>query len=153
MQFEKTARVKASLKEVWDFMWEHEKLCTCVKGCEKVEVVEPEHKYTAFVGDKVGPFKVHFALEIEVLEVEELKHIVAKATGKDSKIAARVRQNMDLNLVEVGDRETELRFKTEVSIFGKLATLGHWIIKRKADEAMEFFVRGISAQLEKEGGH
>ncbi len=147
MIFEKSVTVKAPLQKVWGFLWDTEKLASCIEGCEKVEEVEPKKRYTAFVEARVGPFKTSFAVEIEVLEADAL-HIKAKAAGKDSKIAASMKQQIDLQLKEVAGEGTELNFKTDVSILGKLATLGHWIIKKKADEVMEQFVTRMKAQVE-----
>lgn len=147
MIFEKRVTVKAPLQKVWDFLWNPEKLALCIEGCEKVQEVEPKKRYEAFVEAKVGPFKTNFAVELEVLEVDGL-HFKAKAVGKDSKIAASMKQQIDLQLREISEEGTELNFKTDVTILGKLATLGHWIIKRKADEVMEQFVSRMKAQLE-----
>jgi len=147
MIFEKTVMVKAPLHKVWDFLWDPEKLASCIEGCEKVEEIEPKKRYTAFVEAKVGPFKTSFAVELDVLEVDAL-HIQAKAAGKDSKIAASMKQQIDLQLKEISGEGTELKFKTDVSILGKLATLGHWMIKKKADEVMEQFVNRMKAQIE-----
>jgi carbon monoxide dehydrogenase subunit G len=101
--------------------------------------------------EKVGPFKVNFVIDVEMEEVEKFRYIRGKAAGKDSKIAASFGQKGDLRLEKISDTETKLDFTTEVSIFGKLATLGNWIIKKKADEAMGQFVCSIKAQLENEG--
>lgn len=56
------------------------KLASCIEGCERVEEIEPKKRYMAIVEAKVGPFKTSFAVELEVLEVDEL-HIKAKAEG------------------------------------------------------------------------
>ncbi len=152
MLFEKAVTVNAPLQEVWNFLWDPEKLTTCIEGCQKIEVVEPRKKYAALVEAKVGPFKTSFSVELELEEVDE-SHIKAKAAGKDSKIAASMKQQIDLQLKDKAGEGTELNFKTDVSILGKLATLGHWIIKKKADEVMEQFVSRMKVQLEKKGGH
>jgi len=149
--FEKRVTVSAPLQEVWDFLWDAEKLGSCIQGCEKVEVVQPKSRYNALVGAKVGPFKTSFAIELEIMEAEEL-HVRAKAVGKDSKIAASMKQEIDLQLKDLQNEGTELYFKTNVTILGKLATLGHWIIKKKADEVMEYFVNCMKSQVEKTGG-
>ena len=148
MIFEKTTTVKAPLQKVWEFVWDMKRLASCIEGCENVEEVEPKKKYTALVGTKVGPFKTSFAVELEVLEVKEGTQIKARAVGKDSKIAASMKQQIDLHLKEVSKEEIELSFKADVGILGKLATLGHWIIKKKADEVMDKFVARMKAQLE-----
>jgi carbon monoxide dehydrogenase subunit G len=148
MIFEKTTRVRAPLQKVWEFVWDMKKLTSCIEGCENVEEVEPKKKYTAQVGTKIGPFKTSFAVDLEILEVVEGALIKAKAAGKDSKIAASMKQQIELRLREVSKEETELSFKADVGILGKLATLGHWIINKKADEVMDTFVAKMKGQLE-----
>jgi carbon monoxide dehydrogenase subunit G len=152
MHFENTVTVKAPLEKILDFYEDHEKLFPCIKGFKKVEVIEPKSRYTFYVMEKVGPFKVNFAIDLEIKEIEASKHFQFRATGKDSKIAASFRQHGDVTVKNSSDNETELRFTTDVSIFGKLGTLGHWLIKKKADEAMDHFVRSMRVQLEEGGG-
>jgi carbon monoxide dehydrogenase subunit G len=148
MIFEKRTMVKAPLEKVWEFVWDMKKLTSCIEGCNRVEEVDPKKKYNAFVDTKVGPFKASFAVELEVLEVIEGALIKAKSAGKDSKLAASMKQQIELRLKEVSKEETELSFKTDVGILGKLATLGHWMIKKKADEVMDNFVAKMKGQLE-----
>ena len=153
MHFENTVTVKAPIEEIWDFYWEHEeRVFPCIKGFQKAEVIDPSKKYKLYIMEKVGPFKVNFAVEVEITEMEKLKCVKGKATGKDSRIASRFSQQGVLKLKNISPDETELFFTTDVSIFGKLAVLGNRIIKRKADEAMEYFARSIKAQLENNGG-
>jgi carbon monoxide dehydrogenase subunit G len=152
MIFEKTAIVKAPLQKVQDFLWDPQRLASCIEGCQKVEVIEPQKKYTALVEAKVGPFKTNFAMDLEVLEIGEF-HIKARAEGKDSRIAASLKQQIELHLKKILDNETELSFKTDVNILGKLATLGHWMIKKKADELMGLFVSRMKAEIEEDGGN
>jgi len=149
MHFENTVTLKAPLEDVWHFLSDHNNLLFCIRGVQRLDVIEPEKRYTAYVTEKVGPFKVNFAIDLEREVVEEFQHVRGKASGKDSRIAARFRQDGDLKMRRISNGETELLFSTDVSIFGKLATLGHWIIKKKADEAMDHFVKSIKSKLEK----
>lgn len=152
MQFENTVTIDSPLEDVWRFLWDHERVFTCIRGFSETEVVEEKKRYTANVKEKVGPFKVSFNIDVQIEEVEKFQHIRLKAAGKDSKIAARFSLQGDLRLKKVSDSETELQFTTDVSIFGKLATLGNWIIKRKANEVMDDFVQSLKAHLEKDRG-
>ena len=97
--------------------------------------------------EKVGPFKVEFPTNIEVLEREEMTHIKAQASGADNKIGSRMKLDLDVNLREDGDK-TVLAFVAGVDILGKLAALGHGIIKRKADQVLDEFAQAVKKQLE-----
>ena len=46
------------------------------------------------------------------------------------------------------DGKTMLGFVAGVDILGKLAALGHGIIKRKADQVLDEFTQAVKKQLE-----
>jgi carbon monoxide dehydrogenase subunit G len=97
--------------------------------------------------EKVGPFKVEFPTTIEVLEREELSRIKAQASGADNKIGSRMKLDLEVKLREE-DNKTVLQFIAGVDILGKLAALGHGIIKRKADQVLDEFAQAVKKRLE-----
>jgi carbon monoxide dehydrogenase subunit G len=109
--------------------------------------VEEGKRYTATMVEKVGPFKVEFPTTIEVLERAELSHIKAQASGADNKIGSRMKIDLDVNLREQ-DNTTVVSFVAGVDILGKLAALGHGIIKRKADQVLDEFAQAVKTTLE-----
>ena len=84
---------------------------------------------------------------IEVLEREEFSHIKAQASGADNKIGSRMKLDLDVNL-RAQDDKTILGFVAGVDILGKLAALGHGIIKRKADQVLDEFAQAVKKRLE-----
>ena len=102
----------------------------------------------ALVGERVGPFKVTFPLDIEILEAVEGRRLRAAATGKDPAIGSSMKMGLDLSIDEDGG-QTVLDIKTDVSILGKLGALGHSMIKRKADEMMGKFAQALKVEVEK----
>jgi carbon monoxide dehydrogenase subunit G len=121
----------------------------CVPGCKEARTLEEGKRYAAVMTERVGPFKVEFPTTIEVLEREELTHIKAQASGADNKIGSRMKIDLDVNLRELENR-TILQFVAGVDILGKLAALGHGIIKRKADQVLEEFAQSVKQKLEGE---
>lgn len=147
MQFEKEVEILAPREKVWNFIWDVDRFIACVPGCKEAKTVEPGKRYTATMVEKVGPFRVEFPTTIEVLEREELTRIKAQAAGADNKIGSRMKISLDVNLREQGDK-TVLGFVAGVDILGKLAALGHGIIKRKADQVLDEFAQAVKQQLE-----
>ncbi len=88
-------------------------------------------------------------MRIEIEQSEPLSHIKARASGSDSKIGSLMKIELEVNLKEEGSG-TLLSFAATVDILGKLATLGHSMVKRKADQVMAEFVREIKKNLEKD---
>ena len=99
--------------------------------------------------EKVGPFRVEFPTTIEVLERDELTRIRAQAPGADNKIGSRMKLSLDVNLRQDGEK-TVLGFIAGVDILGKLAALGHGIIKRKAEQVLDEFAHAVKQRLEGE---
>lgn len=150
MQFQKEVEILAPREKVWQFIWDVDRFIACVPGCKEAKTIEPGKRYAATMVEKVGPFKVEFPTTIEVLEREELTRIKAQATGADNKIGSRMKLDLDVHLREDGDK-TILGFVAGVDILGKLAALGHGIIKRKADQVLDEFAQAVKTKLEGDG--
>jgi uncharacterized protein len=150
LQFQKEVEILAPREKVWQFIWDVDRFIACVPGCKEAKTIEPGKRYAATMVEKVGPFKVEFPTTIEVLEREELTRIKAQATGADNKIGSRMKLDLDVHLREDGDK-TILGFVAGVDILGKLAALGHGIIKRKADQVLDEFAQAVKTKLEGDG--
>jgi len=150
LQFQKEVEILAPREKVWRFIWDVDRFIACVPGCKEAKTIEEGKRYAATMVEKVGPFKVEFPTTIEVLEREELTRIKAQASGADNKIGSRMKLDLDVHLREQGDK-TVLAFVAGVDILGKLAALGHGIIKRKADQVLDEFAHAVKAKLEGEG--
>ena len=147
MQFQKEVEIRVPREKVWNFIWDVDRFIACVPGCKEAKTIEAGKKYAATMVEKVGPFKVEFPTNIDVLEREELSHIKAQASGADNKIGSRMKVDLDVNLREKDDG-TILGFVATVDILGKLAALGHGIIKRKADQVLDEFAQAVKNRLE-----
>ena len=147
MQFQKEVEILAPREKVWKFIWDVDRFIACVPGCKDAKTLEEGKKYSATMVEKVGPFKVEFPTHIEVLEREEWSHIKAQASGADNKIGSRMKVDLDVHLREQ-DGKTVLGFVASVDILGKLAALGHGIIKRKADQVLDEFAQAVKKRLE-----
>jgi hypothetical protein len=147
LQFEKQIEIDASREKVWKFIWDVNRFIACVPGCQEAKTLEEGKRYSATMIERVGPFKVEFPTSIEVIEREELSHIKAQASGVDNKIGSRMKLDLDVNLRDQGDK-TILSFVAGVDILGKLAALGHGIIKRKADQVLDEFAQAVKKKLE-----
>ena len=147
MNFENSIEIGVPRDTTWDFLWDVDRLIACVPGCEEASTVEAGKLYTAKMVARVGPFKVTFPIKIEVMENEPKKRIKARASGSDNKIGSHLKVELDVSLEDKGDA-TQLSFVASVDVLGKLATLGHSIIKRKADNDMVKFADAVKKELE-----
>ena len=150
MQFERQVQVEASRRQVWQLLWDVPRVVNCVPGCEAAEEIEPYQRYRATIKEKVGPFRIRIPLDIDVIENTEPTHLVAKASGREGKVNSHVKVEIDLKLVELQPKLTELQLQADVAILGKLGTLGHSVIVRKGDEIVGQFATALQTELNRE---
>ena len=147
MRFEKEIEILNSKEKVWQFLWDVDRFIACVPGCTEASTLEAGKRYAATMVEKVGPFRVEFPMRIDILESQEMSYVKAQASGSDSKVGSRMKVELEVRLREDGGK-ARLSFIASVDILGKLATLGHGMIKRKADQVMEEFTRAVKQRLE-----
>jgi uncharacterized protein len=149
LRFEKEVEIHSSVDDVWRFIWDVDRFIACVPGCKEAKTIEEGKLYSALMVEKVGPFRVEFPMKIEVLERKEGSHIKAQASGADNKIGSRMKVDLEVTLTGQNNK-TVLSFVASVDILGKMAALGHGIIKRKADQVLEQFAQAVKEQLERD---
>lgn len=147
MKVEREVRIAAPPEAVWAFLWDVPRLAACIPGARDVRTVEAGKRYTAVVAEKVGPFKVQFPLEIEVLETRPPARLRARAGGRDASVDALVKVDLDVALAPL-DGGTALSLSAEIAVLGKLGTLGHGVIVRKGAEIVDRFGAAVREQLE-----
>jgi len=127
MKFEKQITVSAPPDRVWGFLWDVERVARCIPGCREVRTEVPHQRYAAVVSERVGPFKVQFPMEIQVLEVDEPRRLKAQAAGRDAAMVSSLKVILEVTL-ERADTGSKIMITSDTSILGKLGTLGHGII-------------------------
>src|SRR5262245_20967936 len=150
MPFNTPRNVQAPSQSVWDFLWDVPRLKACVPGCEAVEAIEPGTRYQAVVRDKVGPFTLRVPLAVEVLEATAPTRLRARAQGRDTAVQSLVKVDLTLVLVETSAQTTTLQVGADVTVLGKLGTLGHSVIVRRGEAIVAQFASGIQAALGQE---
>ena len=147
MIFEREITIEAPAQQVWAFLWEVDRVARCLPGCREVRTLVPHQRYAAVVSERVGPFKVQFPLEIEVLEAEAPTHLRALAAGRDASMGSSLRATLDLR-IEGRDASSRLVIHSDVAILGKLGTLGHGIIQPKAEGIISQFAEAMRRELQ-----
>jgi carbon monoxide dehydrogenase subunit G len=146
MELADTFRVQASNSKVWQLLWDLPRLAACLPGCEGIEEMD-EATYRAHIKQSVGPFKMAMAMVISLEDVTPESRIVMAGGGDDRK-GTRLKLNRGvLEVAPVSDNESEVSYTMDITLFGRMATLGYPVVKRKAGEMREEFTRRIVAEL------
>ena len=147
MEFNQEITVAAPRQKVWDFIWQVEEFAACVPGVKDVEKID-DATYGVRVEQKVSFLKASFQLQVNIEEVRAPEYIRTMGEGKDSKLAASLKQKNEVTLEAVSENETRVRIDSSVDVFGKLGSLGFTVIKNQANKIFAEFAKNVKAKVE-----
>ena len=147
MKFVERIEVPVAVDEAWDFLWEVQRVARCLPGCVGVEEIEPGKTYKARFEDHVGPYKVSFDLNVVIDEADPPRSLRLVATGQDSRLGVSQKVALLATLRAVDAAQTALEMDADVQVLGKIATLGQFVIQRKAREVVKQFAANVAREL------
>ena len=147
MIFEDRFTVQAPIDKVWAFLRDPQQVGQCVPGTERVDVVDDTH-YRVVAGARVSFLSVSFAMNVTITEIEEPTRLVSVAEGMDSRLKERAKLTAALTLEPQGPVATDVSYRIDLAVFGKLASLGLSVIKGKAKQMAADFATSIRTRLE-----
>jgi carbon monoxide dehydrogenase subunit G len=130
--------VAAPRERVWRSLRDPEIVGSCVPGCAGVEVLSPA-AYRANIAVTLGPISAKFILDVEITEETYPERISLHTRGAEGSRASVVNAVSVMTLDETATARTEVRYKTEVSITGRLGKFGLGVFKKKADQIAKEF--------------
>ena len=138
MRVVREVALAAPLSALWAVLWDVPRMVGCVPGCVEAREVEPQRRYAARMSQRVGPISLSLPLDVEIVEAEPLRRIALRARGRDPVVGAEIalRVTLDCAAREAG---AVLRIEADGQVLGKLGALGHGVIQRKAEEAVDEF--------------
>ena len=147
MVIEGNFTANVSLRQAWDFCNNMENIANLIPGCTSVTLIS-EKETRVVVEQKVGFLKGKFTVDIRLEDVVEMETLVAIGEGKDPLIGSSLKMNVAMKFEELAPEQVKIHYNLEVSVFGKLGTLGFFIIKGKAAEMEKEFVETATKELE-----
>lgn len=139
MQLGREAVLDASPDKVWPVLWDVPRIAACVPGCVEAREVEPGRRWETRMTQRVGPFALTLPLVVEASDVEAPKRLALTASGHDPLVGTTISMRVEL-VLEPSGAGTRLRIDADARLLGKLGALGHGIVQRKAEEALDEFV-------------
>ena len=141
MQFSGEITVEAPRDAVWDKVRDARFFVFCIEGVRDLEEIDDTH-YKAVMESKVAYIKLTFEVEVEVVKSEPPHLIEAKVEGRPLKLVGRIAATSTVHLEEAG-AATKIRYETELSLTGKLGSLGRPALTAKAKEMEKMFARNL----------
>ena len=142
-----TITLQAPQDRVWAAIWDIPTLASWVPGCTNAEEIG-EGVYHARLEQRVGFLTAAFDLRLEVVETEPPNRLRLHGEGEDRRLRSNVQVDSEVRVSPIGDgAATELAYRHDISVFGRLGSLGFPIIQKKAREIEAEFARRASAGL------
>jgi carbon monoxide dehydrogenase subunit G len=138
--------VNATIQRTWDFLTNIREVASCVPSFEKVETLDDKN-FTITVSQKVGPFSATFETQTSFTEVKPPNRLVAFGKGRDTIMGSSFELTNEMELVAISERETLVKYKADVKITGRIASVGQSLIKIVAKREVTNVVKRIQDKI------
>jgi carbon monoxide dehydrogenase subunit G len=122
---------------------------SCIEGTSDLIEVDPTH-YTAKLETRIAYIKFKFAVAIEMVERISPERVLAKAEGKPLGVVGRLTATASANLFDAGE-QTRVAYEIDVTLAGKLGSIGQPVLKAKAKSMEKSFVQNLNNAFQQLG--
>jgi len=127
-------------ERVWTALMDPETLKAAIPGCESV-VDQGDGSYKAVVVAAIGPVKARFSGKLRFQDVQAPARYTLDFEG-DGGVAGFAKGSAEVELAELSEQSTNLTYKAQAKIGGRLAQIGSRLIDATAARmATQFFDR------------
>lgn len=135
--------IVASTQDVWNHLMDPEVLRRITPGISELQPLG-EHKYLAISKIKIGPVSANFEGELELKDLKDNTYatIVINQKSKIGNVSAEIK--MQLNSIE---DTTEIEYKGEAKLTGKLAMMGQRIIGGVVSSLSKQFFKTLNNEM------
>jgi carbon monoxide dehydrogenase subunit G len=140
--------VNVPINKVWDITLNVDTIAACIPGVVGETKVIAENTFGNVIVQRVAFLKVKFNTTTEIVLREAPTHIQFETNGKDTMVGTTMNVKSNVYFKELSPNETEVSYKAEVRVVGKLATFGEGIMQKKSKEIGAEVAKNLKAKLE-----
>jgi len=134
--------VPANINDVFNRLNDVHFFASCIDGVSDLVELSP-NKYSATLETKIAYIRIKFQILVEISESHSPNKIVAKSEGTPMGMVGRLISTSTENLSEINGH-TQIDYVIDVSLTGKLGSLGQPVIKSKAKELERQFAKNLN---------
>jgi carbon monoxide dehydrogenase subunit G len=132
--------------EAWDFLIDINKFSGCLPGIDEVRQID-DRTFEGVLAAAVGPISGKFSFRSTIVESRPPEQMVVRTEGTDSVTKSTVSADMTVDLRKVSDQKTEMEYRADVKIKGRLAILGDMVLRATATLILQEFARRLNKSL------
>lgn len=146
MIFDGKIELEVPVNHAWDFLIDIDKFSGCLPGIEEVKQID-DKTFEGVLAAAVGPISGKFSFRSTILESRPPEQMVVRTEGTDSVTKSAVSADMTVDLRKVTDAKTEMAYRADVKIKGRLAILGDMVLRATATLILQEFARRLHKEL------
>ena len=146
MIFDGKIDLDAPVDNAWDFLIDINKFSACLPGIEEVKQIDDKTFEGALVA-AVGPISGKFTFRATIVESVPPNQMVVRTEGTDSVTKSTVNADMTVDLRKLTDNKTQMDYKADIKIKGRLAILGDMVLRATATLILQEFTRRLHKGL------
>ena len=145
MKLQGNVTVPAAREKVWKLFLDPEQLCKVIPGCEQTRQVD-ENLYEAVLAVKVQFMTIRSKAKGSILTAEEPRLLVGELIGEPMAMAGafRARVTLELEPVEGDTQATTIHYSMDLTMLGRLASLGEAIVRTTSQKLTREFAENVS---------
>src|SRR5215470_1004300 len=133
-------------QEAWDFLIDINKFSTCLPGIDQITQID-DKTFDGVISATVGPISGKFTFRATIVESRPPDQMVVRTEGTDSVTKSIVNTDMTVDLRKLSDNKTQMDYKADVKIKGRLAILGDMVLRATATLILQEFTRRLHKGL------
>ncbi|HEU4571821.1 MAG TPA: SRPBCC domain-containing protein [Candidatus Limnocylindrales bacterium] len=149
MKLEGSIAVAAAPERVWAVMVDPVSLASCVPGVRSVRQID-DRTFEGSITAAVGPIEGDFSFTAVLTETEFPDRLSVAVDGTDSVTKSRLHADVHASVVETAPGATDLRYRAEITVKGRMAILGEMVLRATAGVIIGNVTRCLRARLERE---
>lgn len=120
-------------------------MASCLPGCEQLEAIDHE-RYRAVVAIAMAGIKARFDLLVQITRRDE-RNVWAVTRGEEGGHASSLQADSQVSL-DPTPTGTQVRYRSEVSVTGRLGRFALGMMKKKAQSMGDEFAVNLQRKLE-----
>jgi len=136
----------ASVEKAWDFLIDINKFSACLPGIDSVTQID-DKRFDGVISATVGPISGKFNFRSTIVESRPPEQMVVQTEGTDTVTKSTVNADMTVDLHRISDSKSQMDYKADVKIKGRLGILGDMVLRATATLILQEFTKRLHKGL------
>ena len=146
MIFDGKIDLDVPVQQAWEFLIDINKFSTCLPGIDEVKQIDDKTFY-GIISATVGPISGKFNFRSTIVDSRPPEQMVVRTEGTDSVTKSTVNADMTVDLHAVSENKSQMDYKADVKIKGRLGILGDMVLRATATLILQEFTRRLHKGL------